>query len=58
MIRIEYVQRRPMLLRPADAVAYRHDIIVPAVHDGRGSGHVLRRIFFQTRHVESRREQK
>jgi len=58
VIRIEYVQRRPMLFRPADAVAHRHDIIVPAVHYGRGSGHILRRVLFQTGHVESRRQQK
>jgi hypothetical protein len=46
-----------MLTRPADAVLNRHDIVAPAMHDGDRGGNVLRRIFFEARHVKGRRQQ-
>jgi len=58
MTGIEYVQRRSMLSRPTDDVVYRHDVIVPAMHNRGWRGHVLRRVLFKTRHVEGRRQQK
>src|SRR6266851_10189851 len=57
MVGVEQVQRRLMLARPANAVLHRHDDIVPAVHDGGRTGHVLRRVFFVTRHIKGGRQQ-
>src|SRR5882762_9695489 len=57
MVGVEEVQRRLVLARPANAVFDRHDDIVPAVHDGGGTGHVLRRVFYVTRHIKGGRQQ-
>src|SRR6266852_1526418 len=57
MVGVEQVQRRLMLARPANAVLHRHDVIVPAVYDGGRTGHVLRRVFFVTRHIKGGRQQ-
>src|SRR5882724_4051659 len=56
MIGVEHVERCLMLAGPADAVFNRHHVIAPAVHDGGGSGDILRRMFFQAGRVEGRRQ--
>ena len=57
VIRVEHVQRGAVLARPAHAVLHRHDVIVPAVHDDGRAGDVLRRVGFESRHVEGGRQQ-
>src|SRR5258708_5959293 len=57
MVGVEQVQRRLMLARPANAVLHRHDDIVPAVHDGGRTSHILRRVFFVPLHIKGLRQQ-
>ena len=57
MIRVEHVKRGMVLARPAHAVLHGHDVVVPAMHDDGRAGDVLRRVGFESGHVEGRRQQ-
>ncbi len=49
VVRIEQVQGGAMLPRPAHTVVHRHDIVMPAMNDGRGTGNIPRRVGFRSR---------
>src|SRR5271165_5115713 len=58
MIRVENMQLRALLAGPPDAVADRHEIIAPPVHDRYRAADTLRRVLLEPWHIERRRHQK